>query len=85
MILFVGLFYYTLGNLPPRVCSKLNSIQLVTICNSKDVDTYGIDKILEPFIEAIQALEKVIAVKYPFIVVKCITISYIYRIKEYHL
>jgi type IV secretory pathway TrbL component len=65
IVIFVGLFYYTLGNLPPRLRSTLNSIQLVTICNSKDVDTYGIDKILEPFIEAIQALEKVISVKYP--------------------
>lgn len=34
-------------------------IQLVTLVKSQDVTTYGIDKILEPFMEDIKKLEKV--------------------------
>jgi len=34
-------------------------IQLVTLVKSQDVTKYGIDKILEPFMEDIKKLEKV--------------------------
>ena len=51
--------YYTLANISPQHRSSLNMIQFVTLVKSQDVTTYGIDKILEPFMEDIKKLEKV--------------------------
>ena len=46
----LGLFYYTLGNLPPYLRSPTNSIQLVTVVKTKYVEKYGIDTVMEPFL-----------------------------------
>ena len=58
-IFFSAAFYYTLANISPHHRSSLNMIQLVTLVKSQDVTKYGIDKILEPFMEDIKKLEKV--------------------------
>ena len=55
----LGLFYYTLGNLEPRLRSPTNAIQLVSIVKTSYIDKYGIDMILEPFVQAITKLESV--------------------------
>ena len=52
-------FYYTLANISPQHRSSLNMIQLVTLVKAVDVATYGIDKILEPFMKDLEELEKV--------------------------
>ena len=55
----VGAFYFTLGNLLPRNRSLLHSIQLVALVKSSIIQLYGIDVILEPFMESIRKLEEV--------------------------
>ena len=59
-----GLFYYTLGNLPPKLRSSLKSIHLLNVCRYTDIEKYGIDVILEPFVEEIKELEKVFILQY---------------------
>ena len=56
---FVALFYYTLGNLEPHLRSSLHGIQLLSVLPSPLVEKYGIDTVLQPFMTAIQDLEKV--------------------------
>ena len=56
---YTGVFYYSIGNLPPMLLSCLHSIQLVAIVKTKFVEKYGIDKILEPFVHDLKELEKV--------------------------
>ena len=52
-------FYYFLANLSPQYRSSLQNIQLVTLTRTQDVTRYGVDKILEPYMEDIKQLEKV--------------------------
>ena len=59
LLLLLGLFYYTLGNLEPRLRSPTNAIQLVSVVKTSYIDKYGIDMILEPFVQAITKLESV--------------------------
>lgn len=54
-----GLFYYLLGNLRPELRSSLKAIQLVTLVRHTFIKDYGIDKILEPFMDSIRLLESV--------------------------
>ena len=54
-----GLFYYTLGNLEPRLRSPTNVIQLVSVVKTSYIKKYGIDTFLEPFVQAITKLESV--------------------------
>ena len=50
---------YSLGNINPALRSSLQSIQLVAVVKSSYVNLYGIDTILEPFMEDIGRLEQV--------------------------
>lgn len=59
MVYIIGIFYYLLGNLSPYLRSSLQSIQVVSIVKSQVLNTYGVDTILEPFMEGIQKLEEV--------------------------
>lgn len=52
-----GLFYYTLGNLDPKLRSTLDSICLLTIVKVSVIQAHGIDAVLEPFVEAVKKLE----------------------------
>lgn len=57
MHLFIaGIFYFTLGNVPPEFRSKLSSIYLVSIAKNKHLQEYGIDEILKPFIRDVTLL-----------------------------
>ena len=53
------MFYFNLANIRPELRSNLATIQLLTIVKSTYLNKYGIDKILEPFIQEINQLEKV--------------------------
>lgn len=53
-----------MGNLPPELRSSLKVIQLITIVHYSTLKEYGIDKILEPFMEDIKQLEQVIKFNY---------------------
>ena len=54
-----AVFYYSLANISPQKRSSLNTIQVVTLVKSVDVSRYGVDKILQPFMEDLAKLEKV--------------------------
>ena len=54
-----GLVYYVLGNLHPKLRSSLKSIQLLCAVKHAFIVKYGIERILQPIVEAIQELEKV--------------------------
>ena len=53
----VGMFYYTIQNLPRKFNSSLSNIHLLAVANSVDVKKYGFHMILRPFIEELQQLE----------------------------
>lgn len=49
--------YMTLGNLPLRYRSRVESMQLVMLCRQKDVKEFGLDKVLQPLTEDLLLLE----------------------------
>ena len=55
----IGAFYYLLGNLRPELRSSLKLIQLVTLVRQSYIKDYGMDKILETFMDGIKELESV--------------------------
>ena len=57
--LFVGVVYFTLGNILPQHRSQTIAIQLLAIATNPIIKKYGIDAILEPFLEDLQKLEQV--------------------------
>ena len=54
-----GLFYYTLGNLPPKFRSRLQAIHLLMVVKVQHIQLYGIDEVLAPVIDDLKTLEKV--------------------------
>lgn len=58
MCMYIGAFYYLLGNLRPQQ-SKINNIQLLLLAKYVHVAEFGIDRIMEPIIEDIKKLEHV--------------------------
>ena len=56
---FIGLVYYNLGNLNPKLRSSLKSIHLLCIARYQLITKYGIDEIFAPIVEAIRILESV--------------------------
>ncbi|XP_028418281.1 uncharacterized protein LOC114543534 [Dendronephthya gigantea] len=53
----VDMFYYTLGNLSPKIRSKRCAIRLLAIVKSNLVKKYGYNAILKPIISDIKKLE----------------------------
>ena len=58
-IYIVGLFYYTLGNIDPKLRSAVHTIQLLMVVRFTLVEKYGMNKILKPFVDDICHLESV--------------------------
>ncbi len=58
-ILHVGLFYYLLGNIEPKLRSSLKCIQLIACVSTENLEKYGFDMILKPFIQEANTLSKV--------------------------
>ena len=54
-----GSFYFTLGSLSPKHRSKLSCIYLVALVKATFISVYGMDSILEPFIEDMKKLVSV--------------------------
>ena len=48
---FIGMFYYTLGNLRPELRSTQRSIQLIACVTSPILEKYGFEAVLRPFID----------------------------------
>jgi hypothetical protein len=55
----IGLLYYTLGNLDPKLRSSLNSINLLSIAKYEYICKYGIEELIKPVIDDVLELEKV--------------------------
>ncbi|XP_057323483.1 uncharacterized protein LOC130670103 isoform X2 [Microplitis mediator] len=53
----LGIFYYTIQNLPPQINSELSSIHVLVMCSDADAKKYGFKKILAPFFEELRHLE----------------------------
>jgi hypothetical protein len=58
-LFIIGAFYYLLGNFQPELRSSLKVIQLITLVKQSLIADYGIDRILEPFMDSIRELESV--------------------------
>ena len=56
---YVGVYYYTIGNLPPELRSTYRSIQLIACVQPPDLKKYGHSKILKPFIKDVNTLYNV--------------------------
>lgn len=55
---YLGVVYYPLGNINPKK-RQLDAIQLLAIATSPVIKKYGIDAILEPFLDDLQYIEQV--------------------------
>jgi hypothetical protein len=59
----LGLFYYTIQNLPLNVNSSMNSVFLLAVCYTSDIKKYGFQPIPDPFIKEIKQLKSDSGVK----------------------
>lgn len=53
------IFYYLLGNISLEYRSTTKAIQLLAVVKCSVLKYYGIDKVLEPFMDDIHQLEQV--------------------------
>lgn len=58
ILLFVykSVFYYSLGNLRPPYCARINQIQLLALVKQSDITKYSMSKTLEPFVRDVTVL-----------------------------
>lgn len=52
----LGCLFFSLGNIRPQYRSSLKSIFLLAVAKSQDIDRYGIDLFLRPFVEDLKRL-----------------------------
>ena len=52
----LGLVFFSLGNIHPKLQSSLKAINLVTVASSTVIDKYGINKVLQPFVQDLNIL-----------------------------
>ncbi|XP_036138783.1 uncharacterized protein LOC118644388 isoform X2 [Monomorium pharaonis] len=53
----LGVFYYTIQNIPAYINSDLGSIHVLLLCSDADTKKYGFDKILSVFLNDLEKLE----------------------------
>ncbi|CAL1672286.1 unnamed protein product [Lasius platythorax] len=53
----IGALYYIIQNLPPHLNSFLGGIHVLALCHTADIEKYGMDAILRPFIYELRKLE----------------------------
>lgn len=53
----LGLFYYSVLNLPKHINCTMNSIHLLAVCYASDLKQYGFEPVLKPFIDEMKQLE----------------------------
>ena len=56
---YTGMFYYMVGNIDPRLRSRLHTIQLMAVTHTQHIDKYGINEIL---MEESKKLEEVVVI-----------------------
>ena len=61
----LAMFYYTLGNIRPELRSTHRAIQLIACVTSPNLEKYGFEAVLRPFMEDVNTLREV-----------CIIVSY---------
>ncbi len=54
-----GVFYYLLGNIEPKLRSTLKCIQLIACVTTENLEKYGFDMVLKPFIQDANILSEV--------------------------
>ena len=59
LYIITGMFYYSIGNLPPELRSTQRAIQLIACVSSPHIGEYGLQPILQPFIDDVNTLAKV--------------------------
>lgn len=52
----LGCLFFTLGNIKPAYRSTFKAIFLVAVARTKDIEEYGIDAFLKPFVEDLKEL-----------------------------
>ena len=52
----LGMFYFTLLNIPPQYRSQLNNIFLLALGRMRDIKQFGLDQILHDFISSVKLL-----------------------------
>lgn len=57
--MYLGLFFFSLGNIEPKNRSAIHTIQLVAVVRTELIEKYGINEILKPFVKDITQLESV--------------------------
>ena len=55
-VLFLGVFYFTLGNVNPKFRSKLKSIQLAALVRRVHLVKYGMNAVLRPIVDDLKKL-----------------------------
>ena len=55
----IEIFYFLLGNLPPWMISKVNSVQLAMIVKKSLISKYTMQRVLKPLVEDIKKLVSV--------------------------
>lgn len=68
-----GMFYYLLANIEPKYRSTLKCIQLIACVTVPDLQKYGYEMILKPFISDVNRLYEVC-----YADIKCIVRYYVY-------
>ena len=56
IMLAIGVFYYSLGNLRPLYRSRINQTQLLALVKWSYITKYSMNKILEPFVRDVAVL-----------------------------
>ena len=46
-----GIWYFTLGNVPPKFRSKTKQIQLAAVVKSMYIKKYGVNAVLKPILD----------------------------------
>lgn len=59
IVCFLGMFYFTIGNIHPKHRSRLTSIYLLAICKATIIKEYGIGTILNQIVNDVCILEQV--------------------------
>ena len=57
--ILVGVFYYIIGNVEPKLRSSLKNIQLIACVTEPILKEYGFGKVLQPFIQDANKLSNV--------------------------
>ena len=57
--MYLGLLYFTIGNISPKLRSSLRCIQLIACVTTPLLDQYGFRKVLQPFIDDVNRLAEV--------------------------